>query len=29
MLDPDAASCPLPDPGQGRNHPVRMEFYGR
>ena len=29
MLDSDVVSCPLPDPGQGRNHPVRMEFHGR
>ena len=29
VLEPDAASCPLPDPGQGGNHPVGMEFHGR
>jgi hypothetical protein len=29
MLGTDAASGPLPDPGQGRNHPVRVEFHSR
>ena len=29
MLHTGAASGPLLDPGQGRDHPVRMEFHGR
>ena len=29
VLDPDAAARPLPDPGQGRHHPFRVELDGR